>query len=62
MDPKDYVLQDWGEAERIEMEDVYGRVVSAVEVFIGQGIREAMNRFNARPAVAKPSDGPSDDG
>jgi PTH1 family peptidyl-tRNA hydrolase len=49
MEPKDYVLQDFGSAEREHMQEVYGRVVEAVEVFIAEGVREAMNRFNARP-------------
>lgn len=49
MEPKAYVLQDWSEAEREAMEEVYGRVVSAVEALIREGVAEAMNRFNARP-------------
>jgi PTH1 family peptidyl-tRNA hydrolase len=49
MEPKDYVLQDFYPAEREAMEEVYERVVSAVEATIAEGIREAMNRHNARP-------------
>ncbi len=49
MEPRDYVLQDFTAAEREVMEEVYGRVVEAVETFICHGISEAMNRFNARP-------------
>ena len=62
MAPKAYVLQDWGEAERAEMEEVYDRVVSAVEAFIRQGIKEAMNQFNARPATGKEPEKTSDGG
>jgi len=51
MEPKDYVLQDFSAAEREGMVEVYDRVVDAVETFIREGIREAMNRFNASPDV-----------
>jgi PTH1 family peptidyl-tRNA hydrolase len=51
MEPKDYVLQDWSAAEREAMSEVYDRVVAAVETFIHEGIREAMNRYNAPPDV-----------
>jgi PTH1 family peptidyl-tRNA hydrolase len=50
MDPKAYVLQDFDPAERETMEEVYGRVLAAVEAMIQEGIKETMNRFNARPA------------
>ena len=49
MEPKDYVLQDWSETEREAIKEVYERVVTAVEAFIRDGVKEAMNRFNARP-------------
>jgi PTH1 family peptidyl-tRNA hydrolase len=49
MEPKAYVLQDFDAAERERMEEVYERVVAAVETAIREGIKEAMNRFNARP-------------
>jgi PTH1 family peptidyl-tRNA hydrolase len=49
MEPKAYVLQDFDAAERKRMEEVYERVVAAVETAIREGIKEAMNRFNARP-------------
>jgi PTH1 family peptidyl-tRNA hydrolase len=51
MEPKDYVLQDFTAAERGAMAEVYDRVVAAVETFIREGIREAMNRFNGSPDV-----------
>ena len=31
------------------MDQVYDRVLAAVETLIQDGAREAMNRFNARP-------------
>jgi PTH1 family peptidyl-tRNA hydrolase len=49
MEPRDYVLQDLRDAERAEMEEVYDRVVKAVETLICCGVKEAMNRFNAPP-------------
>jgi PTH1 family peptidyl-tRNA hydrolase len=49
MKPKAYVLQDFDSAERETMDEVYDRVRSAVEVVIQEGIKETMNRFNARP-------------
>ncbi len=51
MEPKAYVLQDFGAAERETMAEVYGRVLAAVEAVIQEGIKEAMNRFNARPVT-----------
>jgi hypothetical protein len=32
------------------MDEVYGRVLAAIETLIQDGVKEAMNRFNARPA------------
>ena len=49
MEPKAYVLQDFGTDELEVMEEVYQRAVSAVEALIREGVKEAMNRFNARP-------------
>ena len=51
MEPKAYVLQDFGCAERETMDEVYDRAVAAVETFIREGVKEAMNRFNARPST-----------
>lgn len=56
MEPKDYVLQDFGPSEREVMAEVYERVVGAVETFVQEGVREAMNRYNASPDTA-PGDG-----
>jgi peptidyl-tRNA hydrolase len=49
MEPKDYVLQDMGEAEREMMQEVYQRVIAAVETLVCEGITEAMNQHNAPP-------------
>ena len=49
MEPKAYVLQDFDAAERERMQEVYARVVAALDTAIREGVREAMNRFNARP-------------
>jgi PTH1 family peptidyl-tRNA hydrolase len=50
MPPKAYVLQDYSADEWQEMVEVYDRAVGAIESFIVDGVKEAMNRFNARPA------------
>ena len=50
MDPKAYVLQDFDAREQETMDEVYERVLGAVEAVIQEGIKETMNRFNARPA------------
>jgi PTH1 family peptidyl-tRNA hydrolase len=51
MEPAAYVLQDFAADELEVMEEVYQRVLAAVEVYITEGIAEAMNRFNASPNV-----------
>ena len=51
MEPKAYVLQDFTAAELEVMEEVYQRAVAAVQALIQEGVKEAMNRFNARPEV-----------
>lgn len=50
MPPKAYVLQDFGADEWAAMQEVYDRAVAAIECWIVEGVREAMNRFNASPA------------
>jgi peptidyl-tRNA hydrolase, PTH1 family len=60
MEPKDYVLQDFGKDEQILLVETLGRVVKAVETFLTQGIAATMNQHNgtaeeaARNAVPKP--------
>jgi PTH1 family peptidyl-tRNA hydrolase len=46
MDPADYVLQDFDDDECILMEQVYDRVVQAVECWLMNGIEIAMTTFN----------------
>jgi PTH1 family peptidyl-tRNA hydrolase len=60
MAPKDYVLQDFSEQEHATMQEVYDRVVDAVEAFIELGIKEAMNQHNARPKVDEVQDATAD--
>ena len=55
MEPKDYVLQDFGDEEREAMQEVYQRAVDAIEAFVQVGVKEAMNRFNTRPKADAPS-------
>lgn len=49
MPPQAYVLKDFSGDEWAEMQEVYARAVAAIESFVADGIKEAMNRFNARP-------------
>jgi PTH1 family peptidyl-tRNA hydrolase len=61
MEPKDYVLQDFGPIEREGMLEVYERAIDAVEAFIRLGVREAMNQFNARPGLGQETPVPGKD-
>jgi len=45
-DPVDYVLGDFTLDEQIAIDDAYERVVSAVELWLAEGIAAAMNRYN----------------
>ena len=45
-DAVDYVLGDFTPDERITIDEVYERVVSAVELWLAEGIAAAMNRYN----------------
>lgn len=45
-DPVDYVLSDFTAEQRLVMEGAYTQAVAAVECFLREGIKEAMNRFN----------------
>lgn len=49
MDPVDYVLGDLTPDEQAVMEEVYERVIAAVECWLTEGIVEAMNRYNLSP-------------
>jgi PTH1 family peptidyl-tRNA hydrolase len=46
MDPSDYVLRDFKEAERDTLHDALDRASSAVHAFAADGIEAAMNRYN----------------
>jgi PTH1 family peptidyl-tRNA hydrolase len=45
-DPADYVLSDFTPDQRIAIEDAYERVISAVQLWLAEGIEGAMNRYN----------------
>jgi PTH1 family peptidyl-tRNA hydrolase len=46
LDPADYVLQPFDEAERPLLEEAVTRAVAAVECWLSEGIVSAMDRFN----------------
>ena len=48
-DPVDYVLDDFAPDELIAIEEAYERAVSAVELWLGEGVEAAMNRYNHSP-------------
>lgn len=48
-EPRDYVLSDFTLEERAIIEEVYERVVAAVECLLSDGIEAAMNRYNLSP-------------
>ena len=56
MPPKAYVLQDFDDDEWAEMNEVYDRAVAAIECMIVHGVKEAMNRYNARPQAEAESE------
>jgi len=45
-DPVDYVLNDFAPDEGLVIEEAYERAVSAVELWLAEGIVAAMNRYN----------------
>lgn len=45
-DPVDYVLGDFTPNERIAIKEAYKRAVSAVELWLAEGIVAVMNRYN----------------
>lgn len=46
MTARDWVLSDFKPGERERAEDMVARAAEAVEVFLGEGLEAAMNRFN----------------
>ena len=52
-DPVDYVLEDFAPYELIVIERAYERVVSAVELWLVEGIAAAMNSYNPADKAGK---------
>ena len=52
-DAADYVLGRFAADERSQMDLAVARAAKAVEVWIGSGVQEAMNQFNADPQQQK---------
>ena len=48
MDLADYVLSHFSKGEKEAMEEAYKEAAAAVAVMVGQGMDEAMNRFNGK--------------
>jgi PTH1 family peptidyl-tRNA hydrolase len=48
MDPADYVLHEFDEADRTLLEETLGRAIAAVRLFATDGIEAAMTRYNGR--------------
>jgi PTH1 family peptidyl-tRNA hydrolase len=60
MDPADYVLQPFSEADEKLIPEIVERAVSAIECWLEEGIVAAMDQFNQPPAEAQgshPEDG-----
>lgn len=60
MDPADYVLQPFSEAEGRLVADITERAVSAIECWLAEGIVVAMDQFNRAPGNG--DDSPEEDG
>jgi PTH1 family peptidyl-tRNA hydrolase len=52
LDPANYVLQDFGDNERILVSEVVDWVVRAIECWLKDGIEVAMTRFNKKASEA----------
>jgi PTH1 family peptidyl-tRNA hydrolase len=48
-DPVDYVLSDFAPDERSTIEEACERAVSAIELWLAEGVVAAMNRYNTSP-------------
>jgi PTH1 family peptidyl-tRNA hydrolase len=46
MEPADYVLQDFLDAEMVTLTEMLDRAVQAVFIYISQGLETAMNQYN----------------
>lgn len=51
MDPADYVLQDFPQADLVTLSETLGRAAQAVLVFVTEGVQAAMNQFNLKPGT-----------
>lgn len=54
MDPADYVLQDFSDAEWELVDEVLDRAVKAIETWLVEGIDVAMDTYNQRPTENSP--------
>jgi PTH1 family peptidyl-tRNA hydrolase len=52
MSPRDYVLKDFGRAERADLDFHVDRAADAVESLVRDGLERTQNIFNARPPTA----------
>lgn len=59
-DQADFVLSRFDDEERPVVESAIDRAADAVEVFVGQGLAAAMNRFNAPERPPRPPRAPPD--
>lgn len=46
MDPADYVLQDFSDEEEVVLGRTLDQATAAIEIWLGQGVEEAMNHYN----------------
>ena len=53
-DQVDYVLSEFDELDRVQIDQIVTRAADAVEMLIEDGIQSAMNQFNGR--VELPAD------
>ena len=54
IDPAAFVLRDFDTSEQAELEDITDRAVSAIDIFIAEGIDAAMNKFNSQGRNGSP--------
>ena len=53
-DPAAFVLRDFDTSEQAELDDLTDRAVSAIDIFIAEGIGAAMNKFNSQGRNGSP--------
>lgn len=54
VDPAGFVLTPFSAQERAMIEPALDRAADAVEAVVREGLAAAMNRFNAKPEIARP--------